>query len=284
MIDLVITVPGNARGKGRPRFGNGRTYTDSKTQNAEAWIKACAIQQVGQPCLTGPLSLTVLIDIEVPASWSKIQVKERPTREDALQALQKLRGLLKGFPFVSELDFAVTISGVLTTVSRGAIGKAPMVAIRASTAGTGKSFLIDVISVIATARTRLVGVTEPDAIACMGPPDKAQFVSAGQAVMRWDYVQAGTDIDLEAGVYSLKLGRPGICHASIRFVDGRVRAVNFQDVDVGPTNPDSICGRIVHDCLFHRQDTPLPADFSSEAVLAGPTITVRQGAVSAGVH
>ena len=70
MTDLVITVPGIARGKGRPRFGNGRTYTDTKTENAEAWIKACAIEQVGQPLLDGPLALRMQISVEVPASWS----------------------------------------------------------------------------------------------------------------------------------------------------------------------------------------------------------------------
>ena len=68
---LTITIPGGTRGKGRPRFGNGRTFTDQKTENAEAWIKACAIDQVGQPCLIGALSLRMVIDVEIPASWSK---------------------------------------------------------------------------------------------------------------------------------------------------------------------------------------------------------------------
>ncbi len=68
---LTIHVPGDIRGKGRPKFGGGRVYTDAKTLNAEAWVRHCAIQAIGQPCLEGPLSLVVNIAVGVPASWSK---------------------------------------------------------------------------------------------------------------------------------------------------------------------------------------------------------------------
>lgn len=68
---LTISVPGKAVGKGRPRFGNGRTYTDKKTENAEAWIRRCAIDQVGNPCLEGALSVRLEIYVPIPASWAK---------------------------------------------------------------------------------------------------------------------------------------------------------------------------------------------------------------------
>lgn len=96
MPDLIIVIPGSARGKGRPRFGNGRTYTDSKTGNAEAWIKSCAMDQVGQPLLDGPLALRMLIDVEVPASWSKRKRSDalanviRPTGKPDLDNAVKL--------------------------------------------------------------------------------------------------------------------------------------------------------------------------------------------------
>lgn len=125
------------------------------------------------------------------------------------------------------------------------------------------------------ARTRLVGATEPDIISCMGVPTERQFIDIDQSVMQWDYVQSGTDLDLEFGLYELKLGRPGICHAAIRFDRGYVRAVHFTGVDVSPTNPDSICGRLVKDCLDHRETTPLPADFSNVAVLTGAPVAVK---------
>ncbi len=123
------------------------------------------------------------------------------------------------------------------------------------------------------ARTRLVGAAEPDVIACMGVPAEKQYISAQQSVMQWDYLQTGTDIDVAFGIYELKLGRPGICHAAIRFDRGRVLSVHYAGVDVNPTDPDSICGRLVHDCLHHRETTPLPGDFSNVAVLAGSAKT-----------
>ena len=86
---ITITIPGEIRGKGRPRFStrNGvlRTFTDDLTANAEAWVKHCATQQAGQPCHEGPIHLDVLVYVEIPASWSKkkradaVSGKLRPT-------------------------------------------------------------------------------------------------------------------------------------------------------------------------------------------------------------
>ena len=119
------------------------------------------------------------------------------------------------------------------------------------------------------ARTALVGATETDIVSCMGVPAAKQYLSRDQSVLQWDYAQTGTDLDLEFGIYSLKLGRPGICHAAIRFDRGVVRAVHFAGASITPTDPDSICGRLVHDCLYHRETTALPADFDQQAVLDG---------------
>ena len=120
------------------------------------------------------------------------------------------------------------------------------------------------------ARSQLVGAAEPDIIACMGVPAEKQYISAQQSVMQWDYAQTGTDLDVAFGIYELKLGRPGICHTAIRFNHGRVESVHYAGVDVTPTDPDSICGRLVHDCLHHRENTELPRDFNNVSVLTGP--------------
>jgi hypothetical protein len=79
-------------------------------------------------------------------------ILERPGREEAEQALHLLEGLLVGFPFVSDVDRAVGLSALMTPVVRGALPTAPLHAIRASTPGTGKSYLVDLASVIATGR------------------------------------------------------------------------------------------------------------------------------------
>ena len=77
---------------------------------------------------------------------------ERPTREMLDRGARQALLLLEGFPFVSNADRSVALAAMLTPVVRGAIETAPLTAVRASTAGTGKSFLVDVASVIATGR------------------------------------------------------------------------------------------------------------------------------------
>ena len=68
---IRFTIPGTARGKGRPRFGNGRTYTDAATINAEAWVRACAIPHCPAVPLEGPLAVRLDVGFIVPASWSR---------------------------------------------------------------------------------------------------------------------------------------------------------------------------------------------------------------------
>ena len=79
-------------------------------------------------------------------------VPANPGREEALKALRLLEELLVDFPFVSAIDRAVGLSSLMTPVVRGALPTAPLHAIRASTPGTGKSYLVDLASVIATGR------------------------------------------------------------------------------------------------------------------------------------
>ncbi|MGI4976796.1 MAG: bifunctional DNA primase/polymerase [Janthinobacterium lividum] len=76
----------------------------------------------------------------------------RPTQADAAAALASLRDLLVGFPFKSDVDRAVALSLLITPVVRGALSVAPLHAIKAHTAGTGKSYLVDLSSAIATGR------------------------------------------------------------------------------------------------------------------------------------
>ncbi len=120
------------------------------------------------------------------------------------------------------------------------------------------------------ARTTLLGATEPDILSCMGPPDKTQYISPHQHVMGWVYTQTGSDFDAKFGLYSLTIGHPGMCRASIRMENGLVTGVHYQDSDITPTAPDSICGRLVQECVHHREHTPLPLNFDSDQLLLGP--------------
>ena len=66
------------------------------------------------------------------------------TRADAERALVRLVDLMTGFPFVTEVDRSVALSGLISPCVRGAVGMVPAHALTAPTAGTGKSHLVDV--------------------------------------------------------------------------------------------------------------------------------------------
>jgi hypothetical protein len=79
-------------------------------------------------------------------------INPNPTRAEAMQAVQRLDALLDGFPFVSDVDRAVALAGLMTPVLRGAFNVAPMTLLNAPTAGTGKSHYVNTASTVATGR------------------------------------------------------------------------------------------------------------------------------------
>lgn len=80
-------------------------------------------------------------------------VPERPTKEDAREAAERIQAFVHQFPFRSDADKAVWLAGMLTTVGRPAIdGPVPGVAVRGNVAGAGKGLLIDLISIVAVGR------------------------------------------------------------------------------------------------------------------------------------
>jgi len=86
------------------------------------------------------------------AKMSVVALPTEPSRDHALSALATLNELLANFPFATDLDRAVALSAIITPVIRGALPVAPLHAIRASTSGTGKSYLADLVSAVATGR------------------------------------------------------------------------------------------------------------------------------------
>ena len=84
--------------------------------------------------------------------WEPLTILEHPTREQAIAALSLLADLLSEFSFVEKVDGAVALSALLTALVRGSLATAPMYLIRAHTPGTGKSYLVDLIAMVATGR------------------------------------------------------------------------------------------------------------------------------------
>jgi putative DNA primase/helicase len=134
---------------------------------------------------------TGLLLLDPPALPS---IPMRPTRQDAADALGVLDGLLDGFPFVGDASRSVALSALITPIVRGALSAAPLHAVRAPTAGTGKSYLID------TACTILTG--QPAPVIAAGKTEEetekrlASALMAGQPFISIDNVNGRLAGDL----------------------------------------------------------------------------------------
>jgi hypothetical protein len=73
---------------------------------------------------------------------------DRPTKDDAATGLALLNELLDEFPFRDNKSHSVALSGLLTPVVRGMFDVVPMHAFSSPQAGTGKSYLADLASVL----------------------------------------------------------------------------------------------------------------------------------------
>lgn len=88
-MTITITLPGQPKGKGRPRFrvvksktGKvfGSTFTDAQTRSYETLLREAAEAVMGEaPLLEGALQIDVEARFDVPQSWS------RKKREAALR-------------------------------------------------------------------------------------------------------------------------------------------------------------------------------------------------------
>ena len=80
-------------------------------------------------------------------------IPTNPSKGDAEAALQRLKDrLLAEFPFVADVDRSVALSAFLTAFDRHAMATAPLHAFTSPSAGTGKSLLVDLISILLSGR------------------------------------------------------------------------------------------------------------------------------------
>lgn len=77
---------------------------------------------------------------------------KRPSKADAVEAMDVLVTLIDDFPCVALEDRAAVLAGIITALVRRSLPSAPMLAITAPTAGTGKTMLAETPSIIATGR------------------------------------------------------------------------------------------------------------------------------------
>jgi hypothetical protein len=78
-------------------------------------------------------------------------IAEKPTHQDAVQALQLLDSLLDSFPWQGDDDSrAVGLSMLISPLMRACLPAVPMHCVSAPAPGTGKSFLCDLAAALAT--------------------------------------------------------------------------------------------------------------------------------------
>ena len=81
-----------------------------------------------------------------------------------------LEGLIGTFPFITKADQSVALAAMLTTLDRRAMATAPLFAFNSPVAGTGKSKLVDLCSILATGQLMSVisqGYSEEEFVKCL---------------------------------------------------------------------------------------------------------------------
>lgn len=126
-----------------------------------------------------------------PMTFTFPPIPENPTKEDAIEALALLKRPLASFPFLNPASHSVALSGILTALVRRTLPTAPMHAFSAPTAGSGKSILVDVASVIATGERASVTSTGRDGLSGDVELEKrlAASMLSGDAVLSIDNLE-----------------------------------------------------------------------------------------------
>ncbi len=87
---------------------------------------------------------------------------ERPTRQDAIDALEALRAPFVEFPFVEKSDESVHLTAILTGIQRRVLEATPLIAYSAPTQRSGKSILAESVATIATGKPAAATGTSPE--------------------------------------------------------------------------------------------------------------------------
>jgi putative DNA primase/helicase len=146
-------------------------------------------------------------------------IPERPTKEDAQRALELLKGLLKGFPFDGQVSQSVALAAMFTTALRGVLRIAPIFAVIAPDPRTGKTFLVNLLCVLATGHRPVPSAGSRDSNELEKRIETAAL--SGRAVMHLNNLQNGmvveserlSELCTEGQVYIRTLGRheEGLC-------------------------------------------------------------------------
>lgn len=150
-------------------------------------------------------------------TWS---ITDAPTKADAVAALDVLKEVISTFPFVEPVDRSVALSMFLTASVRRSLPTAPLHLVSARAAGSGKSKLADMASIIAGGRRA--------SVVAMGRTDEETEKRLGAVLLTGDSVISIDNIEAP-------LGGDFLCQVLTQQVV-RVRILGKSEVPELPTN------------------------------------------------
>ena len=157
------------------------------------------------------------------------KIETQPTRQQAIEALEKLRAIIADFPFNDEddqhkgLSESVALAILLTAVVRRSLPTAPMFGIDAFEAQSGKTLLSQVAAIMATGRKtaeRPWSASEEERRKALGAA-----LESGDAVILFDNVETPLEGAAFAGAITESL-----------FKDRRLGSNSGKDQIIAPTN------------------------------------------------
>jgi len=129
MTHIAFIVPGEPRGKGRPRFvrTTGHAFTPERTRRYENMVEMCAVAAMnGREPFTGPVTVRLTARFPIPGSWSKkknaraVAGLHKPTRIDIDQICKAALDGMNGVVFKDDRQvWGLTAEKVYTSSTTG---------------------------------------------------------------------------------------------------------------------------------------------------------------------
>lgn len=135
--------------------------------------------------------------IYLPPPGETPTVPEKPTKDEAIAALNMLLDVICDFPFASDAGRVAWVSAILSRVAYPAFeGTAPFYLFSGTTAGTGKTLLVKAFSLISTGS---VAATSP----AIGDNEEVRkcitaHLASGDQVVLFDNLESGSTLGCEA--------------------------------------------------------------------------------------
>lgn len=102
-------------------------------------------REVSAPGYDAKTGIYVAVDKQLPHTAKRGHAA-------AKAGLEAIKDHLKSFPYVSDEDLSAAVAAIMTAPLRRVLSAAPMVSITAPTAGTGKTMLGEIVSIIASGK------------------------------------------------------------------------------------------------------------------------------------